>query len=131
MITERTNIRLINLDRVIILFVFLFGLLIYCCSVKESGVTKHTPVSICLTASVSTGITSSGIRLQVFQKESVSNKNHFDLLAFNRNPFYEDKKTDIKILNFKIIRQSSSTIPVFIRVCHLSPVETDEPPLLV
>lgn len=130
MIEKRYNYRIINLDAIIIVLVLFFGLLIYNNSLKVNTGLKSKPVSSILSVSEKPGITTPCIRLKIFQKESISNKDNFSLLAFNRNPLSEDKKAGMKISHFHIVRQNSRQIPQFILRYHLFPSESDEFPFL-
>jgi len=129
MLNTRENIRFVNFDAFIVLSILLFGILIYSDSRKTTTELNSKPVSAYFSLSVNSAVSSSSVRLQLFQKTWVSNKDHFNLLAFNRNPQSENKKTAIKVSHCRIIRQSSNKIPQFI-LYHLFPAETDEPPLL-
>ena len=88
------------------------------------------PVSSFVSVSENNAISAQFIRLQVFQKTWISNKDNFELLAFNRNPLSEDKKTGIRITYLQNIRQNLHRIPQFIFRYHLFPAEMEEPPLL-
>jgi len=130
MLNTRGNIRFVNFDAFIVLSILLFGILIYSDSRKTTTDLNRKPVSDYFSLSVNSAVSSSSVRLQLFQKTWVSNKDHFNLLAFNRNPQSESKKTDLKVSHLLIIRQSSNKIPQFILRYHLFPAETDEPPHL-
>lgn len=130
MLNTRENIRFVNFDAFIVLSILLFGILIYSDSRKTTTELNSKPVSAYFSLSENSAVSSSSARLQLFQKTWVSNKDHFNLLAFNRNPQSESKKTDLKVSHLLIIRQSSNKIPQFILLYHLFPAETDEPPLL-
>ena len=130
MLNTRENIRFVNFDAFIVLSILLFGILIYSDSRKTTTDLNRKPVSDYFSLSVNSAVSSSSVRLQLFQKTWVSNKDHFNLLAFNRNPQSESKKTDLKVSHLLIIRQSSNKIPQFILRYHLFPAETDEPPHL-
>jgi hypothetical protein len=130
MLNTRENIRFVNFDAFIVLSILLFGILIYNNSRKTTTELNRKHVSAYISMSENNAVSNSPARLQIFQKTWVSNKDHFNLLAFNRNPQSENKKTDIKVSHLRIIRQSSNKIPQFILSYHLFPSETDEPPLL-
>ena len=130
MLNTRENIRFVNFDAFIVLSILLFGILIYSDSRKTTTELNRKPVSAYFSLSENSAVSSSSVRLQLFQKTWVSNKDHFNLLAFNRNPQSESKKTDLKVSHLLIIRQSSNKIPQFILRYHLFPAETDEPPHL-
>ena len=83
-----------------------------------------------MAVSEKTGITTPCIRLKIFQKEWISNKDNYNLLAFNRNPLSENKKAGLKVSHFHNIRQNTHQIPQFILRYHLYPAETDELPFL-
>jgi hypothetical protein len=130
MLNTRENIRIINFDSIIVLAIVIFGLLIYTNSLKNSTQLNRKPVSTYMSVSENIAVFSPCIRLQVFQKTWISNKDNFNLLAFNRNPLAENKKTGLKVSHFQIIRQSSYKIPQFMLRYHLFPAEMDEPPHL-
>lgn len=124
------NIRIINFDSIIVILILFFGLLIYSNSSQSTTERKRNPVSTYVSVSENSAVSSSCIRLQVFQKTWISNKDNFNLLAFNRNQVSENKKTGIKVSHLQTIRESSHKIPLFILRYHLFPPETDEPPHL-
>ena len=126
----RGNIRLINLDAFIVLSMLYVGLLFYSNSVKNTPPLKNNPVTTCIFASGNNAVSSQCIRLQVFQRTWILNKDNFNLLAFNRSPLSLSRKAELKISQFQLIRQSSHKIPQFILRYHLFPVETDEFPFL-
>jgi len=84
----RGNIRLINLDAFIVLSMLYVGLLFYSNSVKNTPPLKNNPVTTCIFASGNNAVSSQCIRLQVFQRTWILNKDNFNLLAFNRSPLY-------------------------------------------
>ncbi|MGA2405938.1 MAG: hypothetical protein ABSF81_04205 [Bacteroidales bacterium] len=130
MLNTRENIRIINFDSIILLSILFFGLLIYNNPVRNSTKLNRNPVSTFMSVSENSAVSSTCIRLQIFQKTWISNKDNFNLLAFNRNPLSENKKTGIKISQLQNLRRNSYRIPLFIFRYHLFPVEMDEPPLL-
>lgn len=130
MLEKRDNSRIINLDAILVVFILFFCLLIYNNSLKVNTGLKSKPVSSSLSVCEKNGITTPCIRLKIFQKEWISNKDNFSLLAFNRNALSENKKAGIKVSQFHIIRINSQRIPQFIIRDHLFPSETDEFPFL-
>lgn len=130
MFGKRENIRFVNFDSIVVLLILLFVVLVY----NNSGrnITGHSrkPVSILLSVSKNTAISGTFVRLQVFRKSWMSNKDNFDILAFNRNPLSENKKATLKISNLETIRRSSKNISHFLIQFHLFPEETNDPPLL-
>jgi hypothetical protein len=131
---KRENIKLINFHSIILFFIVLLGLLIHSGTFYASSENNRHDVSpySSLIASLNhdNGVFSPGIRVQVFQKTWILNKDNFNLLAFNRNPLHENKITDRKIYNLQEIRKNSNKIPPYIFRCHLFSGEKDDPPLL-
>jgi hypothetical protein len=130
MLNTRENIRNFHFDAIIILAIIFFGLLFYNNSFRNTNELERKPASTYIAVSDNNSITGPCIRLQVFQKTWISNKDNFNLLAFNSNPLSENRKTNLKVYHLLIIRQNSYKIPQFILRYHLFPAEMDEPPHL-
>ena len=130
MLNTRENIRNFHFDAIIILVIVFFGLLFYNNSFCNTNELARKPESTYIAASNNNSITGPCIRLKVFQKTWISNKDNFNLLAFNNNPLSENRKTNLKVYHLLIIRQNSYKIPQFILQYHLFPAEMDEPPHL-
>ena len=126
----RENIRVIHFDAIIVSAIIFFGLLTYNNSYQNNTEQNrnHVPIIMCVTQN--SAVSTPCIRLQVFQKTWILNKDNFNLLAFNSNPLSESKKTGIKVSHLQIIRENSHKIPQFLLKYHLFPLETGEPPLL-
>lgn len=127
MLSTRENIRIINFDSIIVLLIVIFGLLIYSNSLRKTTDLNRKPVSTYISAIENNAVSNQCLRIQIFQKIGISNKDNFNLLAFNRNPIYENKKTGFKVSYLQIIRQTSHKIPQFILRYHLFPAEPGEP----
>jgi|ERR1035437_4052056 hypothetical protein len=127
MLETRENIRNVHFDAIIILAIVFFGLLFYNNSFSNINEPERKPVSTYIGVSDNNSITGPCIMLQVFQKTWISNKDNYNLLAFNRNPLSENRKTNLKVYNLLIIRQNTCKIPQFILRYHLFPAEMDEP----
>jgi hypothetical protein len=130
MLDTRENIRNFHFDAIIILAIVFFGQLFYNNSFSNTNELERKPVSTYIAVSDNNSITAPCLRLQVFQKTWISNKDNFNLLAFNRNPLSENRKTNLKVYHLLIIRQNSYKIPQFILRYHLFPAEMNEPPHL-
>ena len=130
MLVTRENIRNFHFDAIIILAIVFFGQLFYNNSFSNTNELESKPVSTYIAVSDNNSITAPCLRLQVFQKTWISNKDNFNLLAFNRNPLSENRKTNLKVYHLLIIRQNSYKIPQFILRYHLFPAEMNEPPHL-
>jgi len=126
----RGNIRILSLDSIIVIAILLFGQFIYSNSEKNTNDLQRQPASTCISVIEKSADYSPCIRLQVFQKAWILNRDNFNLLAFNGNQLSESRKTGIKVSHLQIIRQGSHKIPQFILLYHLFPSDTDEPPLL-
>jgi hypothetical protein len=127
MLNNRENSRIIFLDSIIVLVIVIFGLLMFNNSFRSKTEFKKNPISSYIPVRENIAISNLCGRFQVFQKTWILNKDNFNLLAFNRNPLSEDKKTGIKVSYLQIIRQCSYRIPLFILRYHLFPEEKDEP----
>jgi len=130
MLNNKENIRIINIDSIILLLIVLLGLLIHNGTFSTSTEHKSNPIRTYASESHNSAIFSPGIRVQIFQKIWILNKDNFNLLAFNRNPLSEDKKTGILISYLQNIRVNSDRITSFIFRYYLFPAEKDELPLL-
>jgi|GEM_PF-1683605 len=130
MLNTRGNIRIFSIDSIIVIAILFFGLLIYSNSIRTTTDLNKRPVSTSISVIENNAVFSQVVRVQVFQKTWISNKDNFNLLAFNRNPLSESKKAGIKVSHLKIIRESSHKIPQFILRYHLFPEEMGEQPLL-
>jgi hypothetical protein len=130
MLNDRQNIKVFNPDSIIVMLIVLFGLLIFNNFSGSFAESHRKPVTTYISTIESSAVISSCIKLQIFQKTWILNKDHFNLLAFNRNPLSENKKTGIRVTNLQLLRLSSNRIPQFILRYHLFPAEKDEPPHL-
>jgi hypothetical protein len=130
MLNYRQSIRFINPDAIIVLVIVFFGLFVNSNSISNITKTTNHKTPSYVSVSESTAVFSPGIRIQAFQKTWISNKDNFNILAFNRNPISENRKTCIKVSCLQIIRESSHKIPQFILRYHLYPPDEDVPPLL-
>jgi hypothetical protein len=127
MLNTRENIRFVNFDAIIVIAILFFGLLIYSNSLRSTNELARKPVSSYMSVSQNSAISGPCLKLQIFQKTWISNKDNFNILAFNRNPQYENKRTNLKISHLRNISQGILKIPQFILFYHLSPGEKDEP----
>ena len=127
MLNTRENIRIVNFDAIIVISILFFGLLIYSNSLRTTNVLTRKPVSSYMPVSQNSAISGPCVRLQIFQKTWISNKDNFNILAFNRNPLSENKRTNLKISYLQTISQGIIKIPQFILFYHLFSGEKDEP----
>jgi len=130
MFRKKENIGIIPIDTILIILILFFGLLIHNTPVKSSPIHKSSPVSYYIAVSESNAVSNPFIRLQVFQKTWILNKDNYNILAFNRNPLTESQRTGININHFRALRQNLNIIPLFILRYHLFPEESDAFPYL-
>ena len=130
MFRARENIRFLNFDSVVVMLVFFFGLLFYTGSSENINETRRRPIETTTSFNEHCALNTPIARLQIYQKTWVSNKDNFNLLAFNRNPLSENKITNIRVSQLRLIRQSLPGVPQFILRYHLFPREKDDLPLL-
>ena len=130
MFRTRENIRFLNFDSVVVMLVFFFGLLFYTGSSENINETRRRPIETTTSFNEHCALNTPIARLQIYQKTWVSNKDNFNLLAFNRNPLSENKITNIRVSQLRLIRQSLPGVPQFILRYHLFPREKDDLPLL-
>ncbi len=112
------------------LAIVLFGFMFFSNSFENKSGIANNPVSTHISISVNTAVPGQFIRLYVFQKTWIVNKDNFNLLGFNRNTLYDNKLNCNKISYLKQLRLGSNEIPHFLLRYHLFSAETDEPPLL-
>lgn len=130
MMNRRENIRLANFDAIIVLAILFFTLLIFSNSSGNTTEKNNKPVTAYLSVSNNNAVSSPFIRLQVFPRTWISNRDNFNLLAFNRNPISDSKKICLKVSQLQIKQENSHKIPQFILLYYLFPDERDVPPLL-
>jgi hypothetical protein len=126
----REYIRTIHFDAIIVSAIVIFGILTFNNSTRSITIHTTRPVSTYITLIEKWAVSSPYIRIQVFQRTWILNKDNFNLLAYNYNPLSESKKTGIKVSHLKSLRESSHRIPQFLLRYHLFPPETGEPPSL-
>lgn len=125
MFKNRENIRIVLFDAIIVLSILFIGLIVNNNSMKSEPVHRNIPVSTIISVSDNIAVSNPCIRLQVYQKTWILNKDNYNILAFNRNPFTMSLRTEINIDHFLILRQSLNRVPQFILRYHLFPEETD------
>lgn len=117
-------------DTILVSVILFFGFLFYNDSGRSSAEPIRMPAPELISVSDNIAVFSSCLRIQVFQKTWISNKDNFNLLAFNRNPLSESRRAGIKASHCNILRQDYRKIPLFILLFHQYPQDTGEPPHL-
>lgn len=120
------NIRLGNIRTIIILLIVCLGLLsLKNYSQERNSVKKPVPVNISL--SENNAISTTEIKVQIYQKWWIANKDNYKILAFNRNPLSENRITNIRISYLDKLRQSFLIEYQSIHRYHLFRTDTDDP----
>jgi hypothetical protein len=130
MFRNRQNSILTNFDAVIIVLIIFLCLMFYTNYSGNVNETRRKPVETSTAFTECCALNAPIERLQVYQKTWISNKDNYSLLAFNRSPLSENKKTDMRVVQLQTIRQGLSPVPQFILRYHIFPREMDDPPLL-
>jgi hypothetical protein len=127
---NRENIRIVSPVSYLLMIILALGLLIFHNTRNNPPVRQKNQTETELSLNQSSGTFNSGIQLQFFQKNRISDSDNFKLLSYTRIQFLENKKTDQKITHLHNIRKKFDITPTsFIRF-HLFPTEKDELPLL-
>jgi hypothetical protein len=127
---RRENIKTVNLDSIFLMLILVIGLIIYHDTNNNSSASNEKSSASEIFKNQSIGLFCAGLRLQVFQKTWIYNKDVFKLLSIYNYQFLESKKTEQIITLLRNIRNKTEKIqPSFIRY-HLFPVERDEFPIL-
>jgi hypothetical protein len=115
----------------IIIGIFLFFSVMMCFNrpVSSSGVRSHSG-SVYIIENRISAVHSADIRIQVFQKTWILNKDNFNLLAFNRNPISDNKRTSLNISRYQTFRRCYPDIPQFLHRYHQFPEESEDLPVL-
>jgi hypothetical protein len=121
------NIRIVNFDSVIIILILVIGLLAHSSSFRNNQDTNKKTHATFVSMGEKNAVPESFVRLQVFQKTWISNKDNFNILAFNRSPVAENKKADLKIISLLFIRYKFSESPRLLLMSHIFPPEAEDP----
>jgi hypothetical protein len=130
MSVQRDNIGIKKIDSIIVIAILFLGFLFYNNSTGSTSELKRTPVPALIAVSDNIAVSSQCLRIQVFQKTWILNKDNFNLLAFNRNPLSESRRAGIKAVHCNILIQDYRKIPIFILLFHQYPDDAGEPPYL-
>jgi len=122
---NRENIRIVPFAAIFVLSILFLGLLGRNDSLKSIPVNKSYPGLVYISVVSNNAVSNPCIRLLIFQKTWILNKDNYNILAFNRNPFTESQRTGININHFLALRQNLNRVPQFILRYHLFPEETD------
>lgn len=130
MLDKKENIKIINLDSIFLILILVLGLIIYHNANSNSSERNKNSDATEISLNQSIGTLCSGLRLQVFQKIWIYNKDVFKILSIDNNQFFENKKTDQIIVLLQDIRNRTEKIQTSFFLNHLFPTERDEVPIL-
>ena len=127
---SRENIRILNLNSLLLMFILTFGLLIFYNSLDApcNKNNKSTPAEILISKADATIF--SGIRFDIFQRNWIPNEGNFRLISFARNQYFENRTVDHRIALLKYNWQKSIKIQSSFHLFQLFQPEKDEIPLL-
>ncbi|MGE5457153.1 MAG: hypothetical protein ACM3RX_02240 [Methanococcaceae archaeon] len=127
---KRENIKIINVDSIILMLILVFGLIICNNSNNNSSVRKRNSVLTELQVTQITGTSCRGLRLQVFQKIFNSDKDIFKLLSIKKCQIHDNKKADQLIALLQTVMNRTEKIQISYFLYHLFPAEKDDVPIL-
>ncbi len=130
MLKNRENIRILNVDLIIVL-IFIFGFLIYGKSLGNPAETKNNPYPFYYTVHQDCAINTPAIRLRIFYELSGSGRESFNSPVLSQNTLTSNRTIALKVTDLQMLRQNYISIPSFILRYHLFPDEKDEPSLSV
>jgi hypothetical protein len=130
MLDKKENIEILNLNSIFLILILVLGLIIYHNTNNNSSDRNINSGAIEIYLNQSIGTFCSGLRLQVFQKIWIYNKDVFKFLSSDKNQFFENKKTDQIISLLQDICNRTKKIQTSFFLYHLFPTERDEVPIL-
>jgi|WetSurMetagenome_2_1015567.scaffolds.fasta_scaffold01935_9 hypothetical protein len=130
MITGSRNKAILHFDVIVVMVILFFAVLVHYNSTGYTVASGKAPATAIITEKENSAVSTPCLRLHVYQKTWILNRDNFDLLAFNRSPFVENNITGIQVSYFQKIRRSLCKVPQFILRYHLFPLESDAWPNL-
>lgn len=130
MLSTRENIRTFNLYSLLLMFILIFGSLIFYDSLNtpSNQKEKSTPGEILI--SKPDAAISSGIKVDIFQRNWIPNEGNFRLISFARNQYFENRRVDDRIALLQYDWQKRIKIQSSFHLFQLFQPEKDEIPLL-
>lgn len=130
MLSSRENIRILNVNSLLLMFILTFGLLIFYDSLDTTSNknNKSTPAEILISKADATIFP--GIRFDIFQRNWIPNEGNFRLISFARNQYFENRAVDHRITLLQYNWQKRIKIQSSFHLFQLFQPEKDEIPLL-
>jgi len=127
---QKKNIRIFNSESILVLLIFFIGFLLLSSPETHPSYRFGNPVTTEVSFDHNYAVPSSGFRLQFFQNNLMSIRSDYKLLTYNKTPFLENQKVDIKISLLRNIHKNLKRILIPITRLSFSPGENDEFPFL-
>jgi hypothetical protein len=127
---SRENIRILNLTSLLLMFILSFGLLMFCNSLPTSSNKKEKSTTGEILISKPEAAISSGIKVDISQKNWIPNEGNFRLISFARNQYFENSTVDHRIALLQYNWEKRVKIYSSFHRCQLYRPEKDEIPLL-
>jgi len=123
---SRGNIRILNMQTIIIFLIVCLGFLSLNNN-KEGKLYSKKAIPVYITVSSRDAISTQEFKVQILQRSWIANKDNFKLLSFIQNPFRANRITDIKKSCLDNKRLAFIIKPQSFLLYHLFPSETDYP----
>lgn len=130
MIRTKADIRTFHFYSIFLILILFSGLMIFQNSDYSKPTSNRKPVPIEISILQSNAAVTTGIQINYFRKNWISNKDNFRLLTFDQTQFLDNKKVDQKIFLLDKIRKESPGDLFLIIQDHLFPQEESELPVL-
>lgn len=130
MLNNKENIRIVNLTSILLMLLLSFGLLVFGNSFHASSIKKEKiPTGEILISKPDAAI-SSGIKIDIYQKNQTPNEGNFRLISFVRNQYFENKIVNNRITLLQYNWEKRVKIRSSLHLLLLFQPEKDEIPLL-
>ena len=128
MIIKKDNILTINRDTILFFIVVLAAVLLFCPSLNKSVKVKTNPHSVVESLQQKSGDVSSGLRITIYQRTWITNKDKYKLLSCLKGQGIPEHTPIQKVSPAVTARREPVFIPALIFRYHLFPDETGEDP---
>ena len=130
MLSNRENIRILNLTSVLLMLLLSFGLLIFFDSLPASSTQKENSTPGEILISKPDAAISSGVKVDIYQRNWIPNEGNFRLISFARNQYFDNRTVDHRIALLEYNWEKSIRIQFSFHQVQLFQPEKDEIPLL-
>jgi hypothetical protein len=130
MIRTESDIRTFHSYSIFLILILFSGFMIFRKSDYSKPESNSNPAPIEIIILQSNATVTTGIQINRFQKNWISNKDNFRLLTFVQTQFLNNKKVDQRIILLDKIRKKSPKVLFLIIKDHISLQEESELPVL-